>query len=86
MLVVKVELWRHGNENDVTEIGRLYVINDGTGTKERGNYELYLCRRGTTERPPDGVYTGKGRIKDYPRKSYPAWELIRRGLNKLLKN
>lgn len=84
MLVIKVELWKWGNKEDAKEIGRMYIANDGTGSSRRGNYDAWICRKGSTERPPHGSYTRKGRVEDYPRKSYIVWKLIKRALNNIL--
>jgi hypothetical protein len=80
MLCIKIELWPFGDEDSSREIGRMYVANDGSGTVDRGNYDVWVCRKGTTERPPNGTYTRKARVKDYPRKSYTVWRLIKRAL------
>lgn len=40
MLVVKVELHPHGDSTpeNVTELARMIIANDGTGTPKLGNY------------------------------------------------
>lgn len=82
VLAIKIELWPHGSEEDAEEIGRMYIANDGTGTLKRGNYDVEVCRRGTTKRPSDGgTATRTGRVEDYPRQSYNVWELVKRALN-----
>lgn len=61
MLVVKVEVWPHGDEDAAIELDRVYAANDGTGggeASEVGNYDVY------TEDP-------RGRPK--PRKDRPGW-------------
>jgi len=82
MIVIKVELWPGGSEKNAQEIGRTYIANDGSGDEDRGNYNGYVCRRGTKERPPNGTYTREGRVEDYPRKSYNVWRLVIRMLKK----
>lgn len=81
MLVVKIELWPFGQEEKAEEIGRMYVSNDGSGTRKRGNYDAEVCRKGTTERPASGgTATRTGRVEDYPRQSYNVWRLVTRAL------
>jgi len=69
MIVVKIELWPHGNESKAREIGRCNIWNDGTGTKERGNYKAELKHA--------GIYYGKegnwktGGVKDHRRNLSP---------------
>lgn len=70
-----------------TEIGRMYIANDGEGAKDRGNYNVAVCRRGTTVLPLDldrnlfskaPTATRKGRVENYPRLAYNVWRLITR--------
>lgn len=81
MIVVKVELWPRGDGNKAKEIGRMYIANVG-GTQDSGNYEVAVCRRGTTKCPLVGetkaVRTGS--VRNFPRKSYNMWRLITRAL------
>lgn len=94
MLVLKLELWRQGDPNRAEEIGRAYIANVG-GDSERGEYQVAVCRRGTTGVPKE-IYTASGadpekvrgryvasrvgRVENYPRLSYNVWRLIIRGL------
>lgn len=81
MLVIKIEKWPFGQEEKAEEIGRTYVTNDGSGTLKRGNYDVEVCRRGTTEKPSGGGTAARtGRVEDYPRQSYNVWRLIIRAL------
>lgn len=44
MLVVKVEIWPHGDESAATTLDTVYIGNDGTGGGESsavGNYDVY---------------------------------------------
>lgn len=77
MIVVKVEL-HSARTGKVTEVGRLLIANDGTGTPRRGNYTGVLLRRGSTKR-----VQRTARLLDYPRQSYTVWEFVRRMLNAL---
>ncbi len=82
MLVVKVEL-HSALTGLVTEIGRAYIANDGTGSDESGNYKVAVCRKGSTRKPwgEDAVApTREGRVDGYPRLSYPVWRLVCRAL------
>jgi hypothetical protein len=93
MITVKVELWPHGDEERATEIGRMYIANDGSGSVDRGDYIAAVCRRGTDEVPleiygdragPDFDDSPKAaraaEIKNYPRLAYNQWRLIARAL------
>lgn len=74
MIVVKVEL-HSAITGKVTEIGRALIVNDGTGTKDRGNYTINIMRKGSKN-----IVQKQSVVKNYPRLSYPVWELIRRAL------
>ncbi len=97
MIRVTIELCPLGNERPeaVKEIGRMYIANDGTGTIDRGDYKVAVCRRGSTEVPrelfPEGTFTGyeegrppkatrTGSVRNYPRLAYNVWRLIARSL------
>ncbi len=74
MIVVKVEL-HSANTGKVTEIGRMNISNDGTGSRTRGHYDVVMMRRKTTN-----TVQRRGRVQDYPRLSYTVWELVKRAL------
>jgi hypothetical protein len=42
MIVVKVELWPHGLEDEKAEIGEILIKNNLSGTPMRGNYDYEL--------------------------------------------
>jgi hypothetical protein len=56
LIVVKIELWPFGEQAGATEIGRMYVANDGAGTREHGGYRVAACRRGNIDVPRE-VYS-----------------------------
>lgn len=83
MIVVKLEL-HSAVTGQVSEIGRMYIANTG-GSAERGDYDVAVCRRGTTAVPepvrPSGPDAARvGRVEGYPRLSYNVWRLIARAL------
>lgn len=74
MILVKIEL-HSARTGKVTEIGRMEITNTGLGTQKRGEYDVALMRRGTTDK-----VQRRGMVRDYPRLSYTVWELVRRAL------
>lgn len=85
MIVVKIELWPFGNEARKSEIGRMYIANDGSGSAVDGSYDVAVCRRGSTAVPkhinPEGPKaTRTGRVCGYPRQAYNVWRLIARSV------
>mgnify|MGYP001597954869 CR=1 FL=1 len=67
-----------------SEIGRMYITNDGTGDSDVGDYDVGVCRRGTTAIPAEcgGIATSArgGRVLSYPRRAYNVWRLISRAV------
>ncbi len=59
MIVAKIELWPHGYENEAKEIGRIYIVNDGSGDVMSGNYNVQIEYE-------DGKYN-KGKIEGHDR-------------------
>jgi hypothetical protein len=78
MLIVTVEL-HSAITGKITEVGRMHIINDGTGDRERGQYDVHVLRKGTKN-----TIQRRGMVRDYPRLSYSVWELVRRGLQAAL--
>jgi hypothetical protein len=74
MLVVKIEL-HSAITGKVSEIGRMHIINNGHGTHERGEYDVEIMRKETTDK-----VQRRGMVRDYPRQAYTVWELVRRAL------
>jgi len=58
-------------------IARGIIINDGTGTKKRGNYSYALQLKSRN------YIWRSGKIKNFPRKSYNVWKLIKRVLDEI---
>ena len=42
MIVVKIEIWPFGSESKKREIGKVIIINDGTGNNIIGNYKVQI--------------------------------------------
>jgi hypothetical protein len=59
MVVCKIELWRGGDPDDVVDLGNITIINDGTGTIELGNYDIYLSHAGDFREKEGYWKTGK---------------------------
>lgn len=59
MIVVKIELWRRGDETDIVPLGRITIANDGTGTAEYGNYTAEASHAGKYINRPGAFKTGR---------------------------
>lgn len=77
MIVIKMEL-HSAVTSKITEIGRAYIFNDATGTAARGNYNAMICKK--TNLSTSGQPLRRGRVENYPRKSYNVWRLAIRAL------
>jgi len=59
MVVVKIELWPHGDESKARPLGVMHISNDRTGTNEIGNYDVELKHAGSYFGKPGNWRTGK---------------------------
>lgn len=73
MLIVKVEL-HSAITGEVTELGRVNIANDGTGTKEVGNYNVW-CSGGRGH-----CMNRRGRVEGHRRLSQHVFSLIRKAI------
>lgn len=76
MIVVKIEL-HSASTGQVSELGRVEIINDGTGTVGRGNYRV---RRIGKHRRRLGE---EARVENHARKSRTIFNLLRKALEAL---
>ena len=74
MIVVKIELWNKGKEDDKRVLGLMNIVNDLTGTPDKGNY---ICR--IYEKGGKGEKFREARIVGYPRLR-DIWFLIFRAM------
>ncbi len=74
MILIRVEL-HSAVTGKVTEIGRMKLTNDGSGDLKTGNYDVYLMRRGTTDK-----VQRTGRVEKHARKALSIWTLVSKAL------
>lgn len=87
MLVIRVEL-HSAVTGKVTEIARMLMHNDGTGTPNRGNYKAKTVKGKIADNMPameirDSVPLREGEVKDYPRLGLHVWHLVCRMLKSM---
>lgn len=75
MLVIRVEL-HSANTLQITEIARMVIANDGTGTQASGNYWGRTYRAGSKLFPLDKNVVRKARVVKYPRLNVSVWNLV----------
>jgi hypothetical protein len=81
-LRITVDLIPQGDESRRRKIGELYIVNDGSGTREIGNYKfklIGLTTGGGIERCHTGAYKKFKRARGY-------WSLIREILESINKH
>ena len=69
MLVLKIEFWPLGQEKKASEIGRMLIINDGTGDESVGNYDV---RWGNASKPSE---MKSARVLGFERRK-KFWQLV----------
>ncbi len=71
-LKITVELIPRGDEKSKRKIGELFIVNDGSGTQELGNYKFRL-----EETPVEGGFRIQhcGEYKNHKRRN-GCWSLI----------
>jgi len=77
LIKITVELWPPLiTGKKPREIARALIINNGSGTKKRGNYnvKLWLKKKNVWK---------EVEVKNFPRKSYNVFELLKRVLNEI---
>lgn len=74
MISIDISLWPHGFADKAQNLGRIHIINDGSGTATRGNYRIILYKKGS-----NAVWRS-GEVKNFPRKRLGSYDLLLRGL------
>lgn len=74
MLMVRIELWPHGDESRKSVLGTAEIANTGTGTESSGTYRS----RFSLKRPMPWKLAG---VEGFPRKRLNAWDLLYRLLH-----
>ena len=81
MVVVKIELWPYGIKERAREIGRLNIVNDGSGDTRIGHYKVEVKH--------GGIFSGKegnwktGVVKNHKRILSP-YHLVYRAIKNAL--
>lgn len=72
MIKVTIELipaW--GDESNSQHLGTAWIVNDGVGGLDLGNYDFALSKWGE----PEATWR-KGRIEGFPRQRLGPWDLL----------
>jgi len=77
MLVVRIELWPNGWEEQKKVLGEARIVNDMTGSVQTGNYKAVI-------RGKRGTSIAFGSVCGFKRKRFGAWYLLAGVLERLL--
>lgn len=81
MIVVKVELWPHGDESKARELSRAFISNDLKTTAEtRGEYGSYECKFMQSQQFNPSKVWKKSRAKFIHRTKRGVWDILFVGL------
>jgi len=85
MIVVKVELWS-ARTDERTELGTMYIANDGERSivnPNRGDYLVRQARKGQTYEQAWTRPAREGRVLNHARLNLPVWSLVLKALQAL---
>lgn len=75
MIVVRVELWS-ARTGEKTELARMEIANDDTGTFARRNYTARTLRGRSAATLNQRVTQREGMLKDWPAQQVHIWNLV----------
>lgn len=81
MIIVSVSLLS-AVTGKTTELARMEISNDGTGSRTKGTYLGSILRGRTKEGLDRRSVTKTATVEDYPRQSLHVWNLVARMLKK----
>lgn len=82
MLVVKVEL-HSAITREITEIARMTIVNDGTGTGRWGNYVGTVFRGRSKSQFDKQTIMRTKNLNNWPRLDFHVWNLVSKMLKEM---
>ncbi len=79
MLVIKVELWPGGVEEEAETVGVMQIINDKSGSYGKGNYDARILKWEQVDKS-----WKEGRVEAFPRAKLSHWDLVYRALKSMV--
>lgn len=79
MIIVRFEL-HSAIDGSVSELARLRICNDGSGTAKRRNYIGYVFRGRSKAHLDRAIVQRQTRIADFPSEDVHVWNLVARML------
>lgn len=69
MIVITIELWKKGSRLNKVPRGKIIIVNDGTGSKTKGNYDVHFYDR-------NGRGFRSERLENWPRNAKSIWKML----------
>ena len=82
MIEIKVSLIS-ANTGERTELARMHIANDGTGSESWGNYRGETFRGRDKAALDKGAVQRRGRVEQFPRRTVHVWNPIFRMLQSM---
>ncbi len=79
MLIVKIEMWPGGAEEEAQTVGIMQIVNDESGSYGKGNYDARILKWEKTDES-----WKEGRIDAFPRAKLGHWDLVYRALKSMI--
>lgn len=90
MIVITAHLVSARGPEHSQELGRLYIVNDGTGSTSHATYKAAMCRKGNKTIPSflvasDGApkATRTATLERWPRNAKTIWQMVHTVLGKM---
>lgn len=82
MIIVRVEL-HSAIDGSLTELGRIVICNDGSGSNNSGNYTAQSFRGRDTKTLNRQTISKKAIIKNWPHLRFHVWNLVAKSLKEM---
>ena len=79
MIIITVQLFS-ARDKSMTELGRMMIANDGTGSEALGNYNVQTFRGRGMDALNKMIGQRHAKVSGFPRKSTHVWNLVARAL------
>jgi len=82
MIIIKVELWS-AITGKTTELARMSIVNDGSGTNRYGNYIGTVYRGRSKEQLDKKSIMRQKFMQNWPRLDFHVWNLVAKMLKEM---